>query len=449
MSKRIGIIGTGMSACAAARLALSRKAQVFMSDSSCAQNVKERLDKAGLPGNVQWEAGGHSAKLHTADMVIVSPGVPRNAPVCTALHSAGVPLVSELQFGFTYLNAPCVAVTGSAGKTTTVTLLGDMLNRAGTEAVVCGNIGTPLSDTVVNGGGAVRVCEVSSFQMEYSPQFTPDTAVVLNIFPNHLDRHESFEEYAELKTAMARQTAVGGTVILNGTQKLLREAGRSLSQREVVFFGKVVPGFPSFTIEKGMIKYTDSRGNGRIWAPVKGAYMEGEHGRMNALALAAAARAWNIPADVFSRTVEAFRPLKHRMEPLGEKNGVAYINDSKSTTVESLCAALSGFREKRVHLIAGGRDKGGDFTRLQDPVSRVCAGVYLIGEAAPSMAQILSSATETVSCSSLESAVLAAEENARPGETILLSPACSSFDMFSGYTERGERFRSLFQGDQA
>ena len=340
--------------------------------------------------------------LERVRCVVKSPGVPNEAPVIVAARERGLPVLGELELAWRLLPGRFVAVTGTNGKTTTVELLGAIHREAGVPVAVAGNVGTPLSSLVGSiGSEAVVVCEASSFQLEDTEAFAPECAVLLNVAPDHIDRHGTFEAYREAKLRVFANQAAGDIAIR--------------------------PPFPPLPIPSGELR------------------LRGAHNVENAMAAAAAALARGLPEDAVAEALRTFGGVPHRLEDVAEASGVTWINDSKATNVASARVGLEAF-EGGVHLIAGGSLKGGGFEGLRDAVAARCRAVYLIGEAADRLALDLEPTGVTLErCGDLERAVQLASGAAKAGEVVLLSPACASFDQYADFEERGTHFRELAQ----
>lgn len=360
------------------------------------------------------------------EVAILSPGFSLEHPWVRELAERGVPLLSELELGWSRRDCPVIAVTGSNGKSTVVKWMVDMLAQAGRVAVPCGNYGFPVS-------AAVRlperpdwlVMEVSSFQLETVERFRPDVGVLLNVLPNHLDRHNNIETYGALKLRLFKQMETGDTAILP------------------FGFVSAAADFP-FAVEPETFGTEQGAGyrffEGRVGeVDLTGTYFDNEVLAAAAAAVAAVGDACGLPPSALEDSARAFQPLPHRMEPVAEVNGVKFINDSKATNLAGMCAALR-MSSGRVHLIAGGRAKETDLSFVKDLLAQQVSRLYLIGEASEAMQAAWEDSVICLPCGRLEEAVSAAWERAVPGDTILLSPACTSFDQFSGFNERGEVF---------
>jgi UDP-N-acetylmuramoylalanine--D-glutamate ligase len=399
------VVGLARSGVAAARM-LRAHGEVLATDRG----------RPELPPDLPAELESDGVRLlECAACVVKSPGVPKEAPVIAAALERGLPVLGELELAWRLLPNPFVAVTGTNGKTTTTELLGAIWRAAGLPVAVAGNVGTPLSTLVGElEPEATVVCEVSSFQAEDSLALAPDVAVLLNLTEDHLDRHGSFAAYREAKlTLFARQRPDQVAVAPPGIE--LPGAARRVE------FGD--PG--ELPLEPGEIR------------------LRGPHNLENAMAAAAAARAAGVAADGVATALRTFAGVPHRLEEVGEVDGVLYVNDSKATNVAAALRALESF-DGGVHAILGGSLKGGGFEELRPAVAERCRACYLIGQAAPRLATDLSAAgTPLRACGDLETAVREARGAAVAGEVVLLSPACASYDQFRDYEERGERFRAL------
>jgi UDP-N-acetylmuramoylalanine--D-glutamate ligase len=349
--------------------------------------------------------------LERAACVVKSPGVPREAPVVAAALERGFEVTGELELAWRLLENRFVAVTGTNGKTTTVELLGAIWREAGLPVEVAGNVGRPLASLVGTVDPAATViCETSSFQLEDASAFVAECAVLLNLSPDHLDRHGTFERYRDAKLSLfARQ----------GPEHV------AIAPPELD-----LPG-------EGRRLHPDLRG--------LSVRMRGAHNAANAAAAATAARAMGVPEDAIARALAAFRGIPNRLEDVGEVGGVTWVNDSKATNVAAAVGGIESFAGG-VHVILGGSLKGGGFEGLRGAVSSRCTAAYLIGEAQERLAADLDGTVPLHPCGTLPEAVAAAARAANPGEVVLLSPACASYDAYRDYEERGEHFRSLVPG---
>jgi UDP-N-acetylmuramoylalanine--D-glutamate ligase len=369
-----------------------------------------------LPDDVEGQLGSDGLDLlERAACVVKSPGVPNEAPAIARARDRGVPVMGELELAWRLLPNRFVAVTGTNGKTTTVELLGEIWRAAGRTVAVAGNVGTPLSALVGEvEQDATIVCEVSSFQAEDSVELAPDIALLLNLAEDHLDRHGGFAPYREAKLRMfARQTPAQIAIAPDSIE---------------------LPG------EGWRLGFVDP---GDLPLPAAEIRLRGPHNFENALAATAVALADGVPAEAVAGALRSFAGVPHRLEEVGTVGGVLYVNDSKATNVSSAARGIESF-DGAVHAILGGSLKGGGFEGLRDAVAARCRACYLIGEAADRLAVDLREAGVPLHpCGDLETAVEAARAAAQPGEVVLLSPACASYDQFRDYEQRGERFRAL------
>jgi UDP-N-acetylmuramoylalanine--D-glutamate ligase len=396
------IVGLARSGVAAARM-LRAHGEVLAVDSGRPDVPDD------LPAELESDGLG---LLDRAAVVVKSPGVPNEAPVIVAARERGLPVLGELELAWRLLPNRFVAVTGTNGKTTTVELLGAIWRAAGLPVAVAGNVGTPASTLVGEVDPAATViCEVSSFQAEDSEAFAPDVGVLLNLTPDHLDRHGSFEAYRAAKLSMFARQTPDQVAIAPDWIELPGEARR------------VPVAEPPLAADEIRLR--------------------GPHNHENAAAAATAARAAGVPDEAVAEALRTFAGVPHRMEEVATVDGVLYVNDSKATNVSAAIRGIESFFSG-VHVILGGSLKGGGFAELREPVAERCRACYLIGQAADELAADLrDSGVPLHRSGDLETAVAAAREAAREGEVVLLSPACASYDQFRDYEERGERFRTL------
>jgi UDP-N-acetylmuramoylalanine--D-glutamate ligase len=425
------VVGLARSGVAAALALRERGAEVVGTDARVVDaDVRARLEAAGV--KVRDGEGG-AGVVDGARTVIKSPGVPPQAPVIAAARAQGLQILGEVELGWRLLPNEFLALTGSNGKTTTVELIGHIHRVAGLPVTVAGNVGTALVS--LEGrlqADALVVCEVSSFQLEDTVAFAPEAAVLLNLTEDHLDRHGTLAAYREAKLQVfAHQPA--GTLAVVPARLPLDDAGGAA---ERVTFGEG-PGADLGHVD-GELRW---RGE-RLMVAAELA-LRGAHNRENSMAAAAACLARGVDPGAVRSGLSTFAGVPHRLEPIATVGGVSYVNDSKATNVASAEVGIRAFAGG-VHLIAGGSRKGSDYTPLAAPVAERCAAVYLIGETAPDLRAALAPAGVPLhDCGDLERAVAAAHAAARPGEVVLLSPACASYDQYRSYEERGAHFRAL------
>ncbi len=432
--KRVVVVGLGASGVAAAKLCLRRGASVVANDGKPRDALSEEaLSLARLGATLA--AGDHEAAgMDRADLVVVSPGVPPLAAVARA-EKAGVPVWGEVELAVRSMThaAPVVAVGGTNGKSTTTSLVGEMLAARGMRAFVGGNLGEPLADHA-DDRFDVLVLEVSSFQMERVDRFHPHVSALLNVTEDHLDRYASFDAYAHAKgNAFVRQTEDDWAVVPFGDATCMREAKRGRARIATFGPGGVVDVTDDAVIDRRM----DER------FPRAEMALTGGHNALNVAAAIACVRPFGVDGATIRRVLSAFRGLPHRTALVTELRGVRYYDDSKGTNVGAAVTALEGLREPRAVLIAGGRDKGGSYAALVQSLARKGRAVVVLGEAADAIAAAVRADAADLPvrrAASMDEAVRVAAELARPGDAVLLSPACSSFDMFRDYKHRGDEF---------
>lgn len=416
MFKKISIIGAGISGIGAAKLALSIGAKVFISDGKPTEKLSEELKNANI--SVKFEGGGQSAQIYDADLIVVSPAVPRTSPIFEEAKKRNIEVIGELEFA--YRNSKCkwIAITGSTGKSTTTAMLNAIFDESEIPHAMCGNIGISAAELAPKlPENGVAICEVSSFQLETIKDFRPDIAVILNLYPNHLDRHKDLDEYYSAKLSIS-QNMKNGLLITTSENEILKNWAKN---NKHVFYNEANVEL----LEK-------------IKANIK---LAGKHNIYNAVIGFEAAKFFGIGQGEILTGISKFNGLEHRMEFVKEINNVKFYNDSKSTTGESMLAAVSGFADKSVYLIAGGKDKGVPFADYKDAIYKHCAKVLAIGEASKRIKECWGEIV--LECEILENAIETAVKLAKSGNIVLLSPACSSFDQFKCFEARGEKFKEI------
>jgi UDP-N-acetylmuramoylalanine--D-glutamate ligase len=437
--KTVVVVGLARSGVAAAEFLAARGARVVATDSKPEGELPVealRLRERGM----RLEAGGHRREsFRAADLVVVSPGVPWNAPELEAARAAGVPVIGELELGYRCLKGTVAAITGTKGKSTTTAALGAMLREAGGDVRVGGNIGAALTGMVEDSTDQTAfVLEVSSFQLEASDTFHPHVAVFLNLSPDHLDRHASFEEYAQAKARIfARQDERDWAVVNAADAGVLGLAAHARARVVRFVPHGVIPAGAFF--QDGLARLSLDGRTETLFRRDE-VRLPGEHLAVDLLAAATAARLLGAPVEAIARAVRAFRGVEHVLEHVADVRGVAFFNDSKATNVDAARKSLESFDTPLV-VILGGRYKGGDFADLAPPLARRGRAVVAMGEARERVAQALGGTLPVLSCDTLRAAVETALARAQPGDTVLLAPACASFDMFRDYAERGRAFK--------
>ncbi len=425
--KKVIVVGLGKSGMAATRLCSRLGANVVATDAAPAAKLSAEVQ--ALPARLVL--GGHdSVDFAGADLIVVSPGVP-DFPALLAAERAGVTVIGELGLACRLMRAPLVFVGGTNGKSTTTSLLGELLAATGQQVFVGGNLGTPAAEATELELWAA-VLEVSSFQLERIPGVKPKVSILLNVTEDHLDRYESFAAYADAKgNAFVAQDAADFAIVPQGDAECLRQASRG-GGRVLVVGGEGA----DYVVTGGSIL---ERASGERFE-LGQTRLHGQHNHANAAFAVAAARALGVPAAPIRRTLVEFKPLAHRMALVTEVREVRFYDDSKATNVGAAVTALLGLGEPRGVLIAGGRDKLGSYAPLVEALKVKGRAIVLIGEAADKIERALAGALPVVRAGSMAEAVRRAFGLALPGDAVLLSPACSSFDMFEGYAHRGDKF---------
>jgi UDP-N-acetylmuramoylalanine--D-glutamate ligase len=441
--KKVLVVGLGKSGLAAALFLRARGAQVTVSDMRSASALAKEIP-ALLEHGIMVESGGHGLlTFRRQDLIVVSPGVPLDTPELVQVRAFGLPIIGDLELASQYLKGSILAITGSNGKTTTTTLVGEILSGAGIENQVGGNIGVPVVDLIEKSTeGGWSVLEVSSFQLESTQLFHPRIAVILNITPDHLDRHGTFENYALAKERIfAEQTSADFLVLNANNPRTAAAAARTRAQ--VYWFTSEDEVETGAWIEGDQIVFRAS-GKAPIEniLPLAAIPLKGEHNVENVLAAVCAARLAGAPAEAIAKVIAGFHAVEHRLEYVATDNGVEYYNDSKATNVDASAKAIAAF-PGCIHLILGGKDKNSNYADLSDLLRKRVKTVYTIGSAATKIESQIRGIVPLVTCQTLDRAVAAARRAARPGDVVLLSPACSSFDQFENYEERGRIFKQL------
>ncbi len=434
--RRVAVVGAARSGTAAAEFLIGRGAQVTLSDLRPAIADADRLRAAGIA----LELGGHQEPTFTgADLVVLSPGVPPELPVLAAARAHGVPVLGEIEFASRFLPGRVIAITGTKGKSTTTALTGRMLDAAGFDVTVGGNIGAPLSGQIERSTPhTLHVVETSSFQLEQVETFHPWIAVMLNISPDHLDRHRSVEAYAAAKARIFENQTADDWAVINADDPLVLSLARRGRARLQHFSRHGLPAFGT-TLEDGWVVSRGAAGTRRL-LPLSAVHLLGAHLVDDVLAAATVGCLVGVPPDAMTTAVDGFRGLEHAMELVGEAAGIRFVNDSKATNVDAARRAIESFDRGLVPII-GGRFKGGDLGLLRQPLTQRATAVVAIGEAADLVAETLADVVPVHRAGSMDAAVDLAYALVRPSGVVLLAPACASFDMFSDYADRGRRFK--------
>jgi UDP-N-acetylmuramoylalanine--D-glutamate ligase len=437
---RVLVIGLARTGIATALFCAKRNAIVTATDSRQESDLGDALEKLREAG-VKLELGGHVEKTYLAqDLIVPSPGVPADDPLLVKAKSKGITVWSEIELACRFLEGEMIGITGSNGKTTTTTLVHHILKTAGRNALLAGNVGAALIGRVDEmNAKTVSVVELSSFQLELTDKFRPDIAVFLNLTPDHLDRHGTLEAYAAAKTRIfARQTELDAAVLNADDAPTVALAPKKpqlfwFSRKKRVDQGACLEGDDIVIVHRGKEEFV---------MKVAEIPLAGGHNVENVLAAATAARLANVDAATIGSAVKAFRGVEHRLEYFAEIGGVRYYNDSKATNVDATLKALNAF-PGRILVILGGKDKGSDYTVLQKPLKEKAVLALLIGAAADKIEKQITGSVAIERAGTLESAVQTASRAARPGDVVLLAPACASFDQFENYEQRGRVFKEL------
>jgi len=443
--REIVVIGLARSGIAAAEFLARRGAAVVAADRKGESEIGDEALGLRAKG-VRLELGPHRLETFTrASMVVVSPGVPWALPELAAARAAGVPVIAEIELAFRHLEGRVAAITGTKGKSTTTAALGAMLREAGFDARVGGNIGSPLIGLVEGSSPSTAFAvELSSFQLEGTVRFRPHVAVWLNLTPDHLDRHPSLAAYVAAKARIFATQEAGDWAVVNADDPVVLEQARAARARKLLFrvTGEPLPGEGAF-FEAGLARLRLDGGEETLFRRDE-AILPGAHLAGDLLVAAAAARLLGAPAEAIARAVRRFRGTPHVLEHVATIDGVDYYDDSKATNVDAARHSLEAFRQP-VLVVLGGRYKGGDFGELAPALRAHGRRVLAIGEAGERVRAALSGAVPVDLCASLREAVERARAAARPGDVVLLAPACSSFDMFRDYADRGRAFKAEVQ----
>jgi UDP-N-acetylmuramoylalanine--D-glutamate ligase len=442
-NKRVLVVGLGKSGVASALFLKARGARVTVSDTKSGDELRNEIPVL-LDHGITVETGGHGDRTFRGqDLIVVSPGIPVDAPPLAQARALGETVIGEIELAAQFLPGPIVAITGSNGKTTTTTLTGEIMTAAGFPALVGGNIGTPAISLAEHAQPeTVIVLEVSSFQLETIQTFRPKVAVVLNVTPDHLDRHRTFEVYVDAKARVFENQQAGDFAVLNADDPTcVTMAARTRAQ--VFWFSRQKEVRQGAWVRDGNIVFRDGSGQREVMQaseiPLKGA-----HNLENVLAAVCASALMGCAPEKIRQAVRDFKAVEHRLEFVATIRGVDYYNDSKATNVDATIKALESF-PANIHLILGGKDKGSDYTVLNELLRQRVKRVYTIGAAAAKIESQIKGA-EIVHAETLENAIRKAHAVAQPGDVVLLAPACASFDQFKNYEQRGQVFKEVVKG---
>lgn len=445
MGDAILIIGAARSGVASAEYLLSIGKQIVISDmnTKLAEDVETQLGHASV--SYVWGKQPDVAALQP-ELIVMSPGVPLSIPPVVKARELGIPVISEPELAFRYSDVPFVAITGTNGKTTTTTLTAFLLEKEGRKVVAGGNIGLPLiSQCPKMSANDIVVAEMSSFQLESVDSFCPKVAVVMNLTPDHLDRHKTMEAYAAAKANIFKNQGPEEYLLLNKDDAIVAAMAAG-AKSHVYYFSQQEILDEGIWLEDGNLVYRlDKNGVPQVLIPAAEIGIVGSHNWQNAMAASLAALLMGQQPEIIAERLRAFKGVAHRMEPVATIDGVLYVNDSKGTNPDSTEKALGSYGERPIVLIAGGRNKGSDMAVLVPLMRAHCRGVVLVGEATGDFIDAFERTdyTDYVCADSFEDAVAKAREMAQSGDVVLLSPACASWDMFDNFEQRGDLFKEL------
>ncbi|MEO8513205.1 MAG: UDP-N-acetylmuramoyl-L-alanine--D-glutamate ligase [Ignavibacteria bacterium] len=444
-NKRATIIGAARSGVAAAKLLKRKGFDVFLSDANDELKIDGSFVRDIKTCGIEHEFGKHTDRVYDADMLIVSPGVPQSSAVIRNALEKGIDVVSEIEAASWFCKGKVIAITGTNGKTTTTTLIGEIFKDAGYKTFVCGNIGIAFSDIVdQTDDSSIVVLETSSFQLDNIKKFRPFIAIMLNATPDHLDRYDSFEKYLESKMRIAENQNSSDYFVFNYDDELVRRSAVKVHSHLSAFSlnrnvkDEITEG--AYVNNLDLIYYY-YMGEENIIDTQK-LIIKGDHNVYNAMASVISAKIFGIEKEYIKKTLENFKGVEHRLEFVRELNDVKYYNDSKATNVNSVWYALKGFSEPLI-LILGGKDKGNDYTQIEKEVKKHVKHIIAIGDSKQKVYDFFNEKLPVTIAGDMQDAINKAKENAAGNDVILLSPACASFDMFDNYEHRGKVFKEI------
>ncbi len=445
INKKVTIIGAARSGVAAAKLLKRKGYDVFLSDANEVQKIESSFTEEIKLSGIAHEFGKHSDKVYDTDILVVSPGVPQNSEVIKNALAKGIDVVSEIEAASWFCKGKVIAITGTNGKTTTTTLIGEMFKDAGYKTFVCGNIGIAFSDIVdQTDENSIIVLETSSFQLDNIKKFKPFIAILLNVTPDHLDRYDTFEKYFESKMRIAENQDSSDYFVFNYDDVLVRKSSANVNSHRSAFSLNI--SVKDETKDGAYVRNSDLiyyyyMGEENIIDTQK-LIIKGNHNVYNAMASVISAKIFGIEKEYIKKTLENFKGVEHRLEYVRELGGVKYYNDSKATNVNSVWYALKGFNEPLV-LILGGKDKGNDYTQIEKEVKEHVKHIIAIGDSKQKVYDFFNDKLPVTIAVDMEDAVNKAKENTVKNDVVLLSPACASFDMFDNYEHRGRVFKEI------
>lgn len=443
MNKKVLVFGSGISGIGACRLLESMERDVILYDGNPSLNPEELKRQIGEDTSVQVILGDLQEEiLHTLDLVVMSPGVPTDLPIVNQMREAGIPIWGEVELAYTYGKGDVLAITGTNGKTTTTALLGEIMKNYRESVFVVGNIGNPYTTEVQNmEESSVVVAEISSFQLETIHAFRPRVSAILNITPDHLNRHHTMENYILAKEEIAKNQTEEDTCVLNYEDEVTREFGKNV-RAKVLYFSSQRKLEKGIYLEDGNIIYKD--GEPALLCHVNELKLLGTHNYENIMAATAMAAAYGVPMDIIRKTVKEFAGVAHRIEFVCEKQGVAYYNDSKGTNPDAAIKGIQAMNRPTL-LIGGGYDKDSSYEEWIENFDGKVKYFVLLGQTKEKIAQAARNCgfENVILTETLEEAVTTCANLAQPGDAVLLSPACASWGMFKNYEERGDKFKEI------
>jgi len=442
------ILGAGRSGIAAAKLLKSNGAKVFLSDGMDKSNLKFFDEDVLKKNGIEFELGGHSDRIYQSDIFIKSPGISPDSEVIVKAIKLNKKIYSEVEAAYWYCKCPVIAITGTNGKTTTTVLTGEIFKNAGYDTKVCGNVGLAFSEVVSDTDEkSIVILEVSSYQLDNIELFRPRVSVIMNITPDHIDWHGSFENYLKAKMKIADNQTGEDITVINYDDKILRESTKELKVRRAFF--SIRENLIEKDTEKGSyynkgkLIYFDKAKNINEEIMESGEInIRGNHNLYNSLAAIISARSFGIKKEIIRDTLKNFEGVEHRIEFVREIKGVRYYNDSKATNIDSLIVALESF-DSNIILILGGREKGNDYSAADKPIKDRVKEIIAVGEAKEKIFDHFNGNKKVTRVKSFKEAVNKAKDISQSGDIVLLSPACKSFDMFDSYEHRGKEFKRL------
>jgi UDP-N-acetylmuramoylalanine--D-glutamate ligase len=442
LDKKILVVGLARTGVALCRFLAGQGARVTVTDQARPEDLADsRRDILGL--GVVEDLGIDQPSWQDFEAIVLSPGVPPELPWLVAARAAGLPVVGELEVAMPFIKRPLLAVSGTNGKTTTTTLLGELLTASGKKTVVGGNIGTPVVSLLAQQEAAdLIVLEVSSFQLDTAPHFHPQAAALLNLTPDHLDRYPDYDAYVASKASLFRRQEAGDLQVLNADDPAVAGLNRGVSR--VYWFSVTQPLATGAWLNREAIQVRLAGGETETF-PLSHLRLQGRHNQENVMAALLLALDAGADPNACRDVLAAFRGLPHRLEWVADIDGVSFYDDSKGTNVGAVATSLAHF-DRPVILIAGGRDKDSDFSLLNDLIAARVKALVLIGETRERLAQVWQGLAPLYLADDMAAAVAQARDLSRPGEVVLLSPACASFDMYKDYAQRGRDFKNLVRG---